>query len=367
MKRIHITHTDMDGVGCAVIHKCATALVTDQAGNSPLTVIYEPKPSRVNTTIMETAKTVLAQGFNKESDMLAFLVTDLANVDPDVFTKIRETLGMPCYYVVIDHHVSKYNNGSAMLYVHTKNKEISRSHGWYFTNQTICASYIMYNIVHDIYKAYTMSSTTTTSDNYRQSIFLENSLARFSEAINRYDTGAWGKWAVTDPKEMAEEIMLNMVFQSYDEDYDQSVDDIYQLLSYPDSPASLGLVDQYAQVVYKQHKELLREYAYFMANMKSAIGNDGIIHIGSIDMYYPLNIKYYEYATEEDEIKYFSLISREILENDPNINILVLVDRVHDTVGLRSASERFDVAYIANLNGGGGHKRAAGFPIAEKQ
>ena len=71
------------------------------------------------------------------------------------------------------------------------------------------------------------------------------------------------------------------------------------------------------------------------------------------------------YHTEgHEDYKYFSFISREILtEYDPSIDILLYVNFVRGTVDLRTASDHIDVSRIAHLNGGGGHPKAAGFPL----
>ena len=63
-------------------------------------------------------------------------------------------------------------------------------------------------------------------------------------------------------------------------------------------------------------------------------------------------------------INNLTLVSREILDNHPEIDLFALID-ADRAIELRSKSPIISCAEIATMNGGGGHKGAAGFPLPE--
>lgn len=365
VKRIHITHTDMDGIGCAVIHKCASMVLSDAGCQSPLTTIYLPKPSKVNDTIIEAANTVIAQGFDREHDMLAFLITDLGGVKPATFDYIREELGVPCYYVVIDHHMSDVINFSGVIPIHSNDSNIIRGRGWYFTETSICATDILYNIVHDIYNSWKGEQDLLNSKTYRIVMFLVESLHKFADAVNRYDTGHWGKWNVDKYTDICEEIMLQMIYDTYSTDkrYDDAVDDIMKLMTAPDQCGDLRA--KYEQIVQEKFIELKETYRYFVDHMKDSDSNQMEFHVGDITVKAPIRVKYYEIKEKSQNIHFFSIISREILETRDDIDMLMVVNHLSQTVEIRSTGSIHNAGYLAKLNGGGGHFNASGFPFPE--
>lgn len=371
VKRVHITHTDMDGVSCTIMRDAAIESFTNQDSKSPMTTIYLPKPSLVNAKIVEAAETCLEQGFDRTSEIMAFLITDLAGVDESVFEHIRKNLGIPCYYVVIDHHQTSIENHACMDLIHSMDKEIVRCGGYYFTHVGLCATYIMYSIVRDLFGAMAtkrLGSTMPIDSNFADiAMFMTHTLADFADVVNRYDTGAWGKWNTPNVEEVAPEVLMQLIFKFYRKNYEAAKNDLITIMK--NGEGADAIRESYGQIATEAHKNLLKEYGYVEKYIKNSNSTDMSFNIGDVKVRFPIRVKYLEHREGDMNFQYFSLISREVLESSDDIDIFALVDYVRGTVELRSADKKFDVGLLARRNGGGGHFHASGFPftIPEKK
>jgi uncharacterized protein len=63
--------------------------------------------------------------------------------------------------------------------------------------------------------------------------------------------------------------------------------------------------------------------------------------------------------------KYIAEITIHIFEKYKNTQVIIVINPVSNAISYRSRSEDFDVSRIARNNGGGGHTKASGSPIAE--
>ena len=368
IKRIHMTHTDMDGVGCAVMMECADKLFNSGIeSQSPITTIYCSRLSEANNIIKETADTVVSQGFNKDTDLLEFLITDIGNIDPTTFKEINDK-GIPCCYTVIDHHQSKIENFDTINNITTKNGIISRKAGYYFTGIGLCATYLLYDMIASIFNS--QASSTTTMDSIlffrtelSKSYFLNNPMKGFAEAVNLYDTGKWGKWNMDDYTKIAPEVMMQLIYLQYamEHQYEEAKNDILTVMCNAEGAAELR--EKYANAVKTSHAELLQEYQSCMRNMNDVSDSNLFVFLGSATVYIPFKAKYFE-IYKNFALKYFSLVSKEILEQE-DIDVLALINHARKTVELRSAGNRFDCGKLARHNGGGGHFNAAGFPLKD--
>jgi oligoribonuclease NrnB/cAMP/cGMP phosphodiesterase (DHH superfamily) len=61
--------------------------------------------------------------------------------------------------------------------------------------------------------------------------------------------------------------------------------------------------------------------------------------------------------------KYVSETGKTICENEPDLDFIILLDYGYRTAGMRTIRDDIDLSEIAKRFGGGGHKKAAGFPI----
>ena len=89
VKRIHISHDDMDGYGCNIILECALRLL-NAASDSPITHVNISKPTDFENTLNDLVNTMIQQGFDTEHEMIAVMATDLGSIDPDFFKEIME-------------------------------------------------------------------------------------------------------------------------------------------------------------------------------------------------------------------------------------------------------------------------------------
>jgi len=61
--------------------------------------------------------------------------------------------------------------------------------------------------------------------------------------------------------------------------------------------------------------------------------------------------------------KYVSETGKTLCENDPELDFMIMLDYGFKTAGMRTIRDDIDLSEIAKRFGGGGHKKAAGFPI----
>jgi uncharacterized protein len=61
--------------------------------------------------------------------------------------------------------------------------------------------------------------------------------------------------------------------------------------------------------------------------------------------------------------KYVAEITLHIFEEFPNVDILIVINPINNSISYRSRTDNFNVATIANRNGGNGHTKASGSPL----
>lgn len=361
VKRIHISHDDSDGCGCTVVAKYAFGVLNPDS-QSPITYINISNPSTITERITEVVCAALVQGFDKEHDMLAFLITDIGKVDPQVFKDINDS-GIPCYFIVIDHHVRQYDDIDPIDTVQTADGAIIRPSGWYFVTTDLCATYILNDIIFRIYKSMKHNDTFVDSGVQQKALIMTSALQEFAMLVNKYDTGNWGEWADTDQSSVPDEIKLQLIFSSYGDDINTAIDDMITMLSTGGDYLPLSI--QWREIYKDQYTALMDTYRSVCSRLKESPDSQNMSFTADlIRIQCPLRVKYLTISNPDESIQFFSLISKAILESDTSIDVLMLVNRVRGTVDFRSASQDMNVAKIAHANGGGGHPRASGAPIA---
>ena len=113
VKRIHFTHTDLDGVSCAVMEKLIESAVKNQktsSEDSPITTIYVDKLSTIHEQINQTINTVLNQGFDRTNDALYLLITDIGNINPKKMLQIfdENRIRNCAQFCVVDHPLTRW-------------------------------------------------------------------------------------------------------------------------------------------------------------------------------------------------------------------------------------------------------------------
>lgn len=350
VKRIHISHDDSDGCGCTVVAKYAFTVLNPDS-QSPITYINISDPSTIAERITEIVCAALVQGFDKEHDMFAFLITDISEVDPQVFKDINDS-GIPCYFVVIDHHARCYDNIDPITTVQTADGAIIRPTGWYFVATNLCATYMLNDIIFRIYKTMKQNDGFINSGAQQKALIMTSALQEFAVMINRYDTGKWGNWVGLAPAVMPVEIKLQLIFSSYGDDIDTAIDDMITMLSTGGEYLPLSI--RWKEVYKEQYAVLMDAYQSACSRLKESTDSQHMkFTVDGVTIQCPLCVKYITISSPDEYIRFFGLISKAILENDTNIDVLILVDRVRDTVEFCSANPRMDVAKIVHANGGG--------------
>ena len=198
-------------------------------------------------------------------------------------------------------------------------------------------------------------------------------MATYIDRVNQYDLGRWGKWAGLDADEVDGSVKEQLFFKSFKPEdrnkYTSLMVNYFQTirlgLNISKAEKPFWAIDiskfnsKYYTAVQAKLNTLNEEFIKFK----------GSLHPVTIPFdtgkYENLNIQ--EYIMEEtDTMEGFSFYSKEILENDQSIDMLILVSKKMKTVELRSAKDDIDCSVIARLNGGGGHQKASGFPFSEE-
>lgn len=382
VKRVHISHDDLDGYGCTAIIKIMSEeedRISGSHSKTPITYINIDAPSKISSVIRDCVDTVISQGFDKEHDLLYFMITDIGSVNPDIFREINDVYGVTCAYVLVDHHVRVYNGDEdKMEVVQTPDGKINKIRGYYFVYTGLAATYIISDIYERIHNAMSdgmsiqrinLPGNETAANSYDLSNKLlvdrtRKAIRDVADCINKYDTGKWGKWYnLSNASEVAPEVLLQMAFTWFkDHGYDFS-DVLVNVIK--DVNDTQGWYSEWSEHVLENYNKLTMYMDRFVKGMKEyhTISTLGVC-IDGLCMPFGINIKYYIIRNKEtDDLGgCFSLISREILDST-NTDLLILIDYVEKTVSLRSSENGVNCARIARANGGGGHIRAAGFPI----
>ena len=421
--RFHLSHNDLDGLACHVVstvYDCAMnrfeiplADLTDalQFKNwDEIHVAHQRMP--IQHSICEAGaknvKEALHQIFESccrsvfykpvgPKDQIILLITDLGGITDSMFDEFYEAYGDRFQAIVIDHHLSttpdqgKCNPNQIFWYVTGYQEGNLQS----ATKNLFTATCGSYNAAHP-------TSTTSGRASKKQEMFVKQ-LTEYVEAVSKYDTGRWGEWL---DKKTPDDVDLSVQHQlffnniSWDSSADifrrvlisKYVQDMIYLLSTEDY---VHTNRAYWEIVRGNLNELHKEF-YDMRQLTLAYNPhltltlkidpiDGVynpatrhtIRLGDITTnVQPVNNRLHPLVTfgiielrkdqsQTKEWKYFSLCSRELMKKY-KLDLFILVDEPNGTVSLRSMNNHgyeIDCANIAWRNGGGGHKRAAGYPI----
>ena len=314
-----------------------------------------------------------------------------------MFDEFYEAYGDRFQVIVIDHHLAttpdrgKCNPNQIFWYVTGYQEDNLQS----ATKNLFTATYGPYDAAH-------ITSTTSGRVSKKQETFVKQ-LTEYVEAVSKYDTGRWGEWLdrkTPDDVDLSVQHQLFFNRMAWDSCADvfhriiisNYVRDMIYLLSTEDY-VHTNL--QYWEIVRNNMNELHKEF-YDMHQLTLAYNPhltltlkidpiNGVynpatrhtIRLGDISAdVQPVNNPLHPLVTfgiielrkdqsQTKEWKYFSLCSRELMKKYM-LDLFILVDEPNGTVSLRSMNNHgFEIncADIARRNGGGGHKRAAGYPI----
>ncbi len=272
-KRILFTHTDLDGVGCAVIYnKCFPNVQT-----------YFTDPDHVNLDVAEIV--------SREENFVPVMIADLS-VKPE----IAEYLDQRGNVELIDHHYTA---------------EKLNEYPWCIVDESVCATKLMFNVM----------STRFTLGDYKL----------FVDIVDNYDRWGEGKGPTDHAKDMSrlcfllghEEFMKGMIRNSS--------------VKFSEAETFLINVDKEA------------ERRYIAESLPKVIGLTD-----------PEGNTYGLISAE----RYTSALGHAIIHQIPEIEYAIILNYHDDKVQLRSKG-KVDVGAIAMKCGGGGHHKAAGFPMQQ--
>jgi oligoribonuclease NrnB/cAMP/cGMP phosphodiesterase (DHH superfamily) len=272
-KRILFTHTDLDGVGCAVIYnKCF-----------PNVQVYFTEPTEVDHDIAEV--------LSEEDENVPVMISDLS-----VNEEIAQYLEQRGNAELIDHHFTA---------------ERLNKYSWAMVEASLCATKLMFNVM--------------------EVRFMLSDYKLFSDLVDNYDRWGEGKGPTDQAKDMSRlcfllgpELFLGRMVTNSSTKFSEAENFLISI-------------------------DKLVEARYIEESIQKVIG--------LVD---PQGNSYGLLAAE----RYTSALGNAILQRIPNIEYIILLDYRRDRVHLRSKG-KVDVGELAKRCGGGGHHRAAGFPMRQ--
>lgn len=421
--RFHLSHNDLDGLACHVVstvYDCALnrfeiplADVTDALQYKKWKEVHNahhrtPIRRSICKAGAENIKEALHLIFEAccqsvfykpvgPKDQIILLITDLGGITDSMFDEFYEAYGDRFQVIVIDHHLATTPD---------RGKCDPNQIFWYVTGyqegNLQSAAKNLFTVTYGSYDAVHTTSATSNYASKKQETFVKQ-LTEYVEAVSKYDTGQWGEWlgkSTPDDVDLSVQHQLFFNNRSWDRNADlvrrvpisNYVQDVVHLLTTEDY-VHTNL--QYWEIVNNHLNKLHREF-YDMYQLTlvynplvtftlkidpiNGVYNPATRHtirLGDINAdVHPINNPLHPLVTfgiielRKDQgptrdWKYFSLCSREIMAKYM-LDLFILVDESKDTVSLRSMDNHgFEIncADIARRNGGGGHKRAAGYPI----
>ena len=416
LHRFHLSHNDLDGLACHVVstvYDCALnrfeiplADLTDalqykkwkELHNAHRRTPIRRSICKAGTENVKEALHLIFEaccqsGFYKPvgpKDQIILLITDLGGITDSMFDEFYDAYGDRFQAIVIDHHLSTTPD---------RGKCDPNQIFWYVTG------YQEDNLQSATKNLFTATYNPDASNNTaseKQKVFMKQ-LTEYVEAVSKYDTGRWGEWLdrkTPDDVDLSDlhllffnrlalgssaDVFQHVMISSY-------VQDMIHLLSTEDYVRT-NL--QYWEIVRSNLNELHKEFhdmflltLVYNPHVTLTLKVDPIngvynpatrhtIRLGDITTnVQPVNnplhplvtfgiVELHKDQSQTKEWKYFSLCSRELMKKY-KLDLFILVDEPKGTVSLRSMNNHgFEIncAEIASRNGGGGHKRAAGYPI----
>lgn len=356
--RLLITHTDLDGYGCEVMTMGA---VKGNNPNSPSPLkIYHVNPGKDGEAVSMYVNNS-NMNYQKGIDKLFILITDLGSISLGFYSNMLKN-GHQIRLIVVDHHKVTFKD---MMNVYG---------GWLDRDDIEPACELSF--FHDE----TNSATYQLSDLWASSGSVLNgyfgNIHIYGTLVSRYDTGKWSNmWDSENPQSVshyAPEVIEQLRFIAYRKKnlLDQYADDMIAALNDINKMYTVVTEDD----IENERQCLLREYYRFIRSY-IILSSDFMTvplfkcYLGDNQPFLAVHPNYSVHGIvvkdETENYDYFSMISRKVLEENDDIDILVLVNCVRSKVELRAAKNSIDLSKIAKANGGGGHPKAAGFPLPQ--
>lgn len=347
--RLLVTHTDLDGYGCAVM---AQGMLThnNSDSKSPVTVSHV-NPGKDGEAVSMYVNNP-ENNYRRGEDELFILITDLGSINLMFYSNMI-TSGHKLRMIVVDHHQNTFTD---------------------MFDEELCMNACDLSFFHSDVK----SATGLMGDLWDETGLKGYSpdFYRYGSCVSKYDTGKWSNdWTSDDfdiVKRHAPEVIEQLRFIAYRKKdlMDRYVGDV--ILMIEDADIAYNAVND--QDVKMELNALMAEYNRFINSFGPLSTDFATVplfkcRLGDNQPFLAVHPNYSVYGIvakdKTEDYDYFSMISRKVLEENDDIDILVLVNCVRGKVELRAAKNSIDLSKIAKANGGGGHPKAAGFPLPQ--
>lgn len=378
--RLHLSHNDLDGYSCHIMTRLATNMLNPNSKSSTTFWTTPAGRENIEKTIgrfierMEKLPKDPKKRYEKGKKKLFILLTDLGSFNPEFINGLIKD-GHLVNYICVDHHVVA--DDVNLIELEGNTEEFQMAKNCYYVDDSMCATKAIGDAMRAII-AQKRTQNMVSPKVYENTRDMLNRVEQFTIQVDKFDRGLWGKWVGLAPDKIDGAVAEQLFFKSYDtkEKYRYvsiMANYFHTFILGKNAPADqqpFWMVDMQRfnshrfNAIRYQLKELNTEYE----KCKSLLRPKTIDFVIPEDFPDRDKLNIYEiYLDEKDRAHSFTLSSREILEEHPEIDILILVYTYRGTVDMRTNRDDLNLFEIAYANGGGGHPKAAGFPMKAKK
>jgi len=373
--KVHVTHWDLDGWGCVValeMIRRESPFGGENLSGDPELIICQNPQSVAEDLRKHITQSLEPRGYERGKDLLEVLVTDLCP-NPQIFVDLANE-GHKICYGIIDHHQNRHN------YTALKTNGIQMFPNMVYVNTEVSATLHMANFAWLINREADgcgdiPSWVEITMDDYPGPNENLNNLVLWANQVSLYDTGNWGEWYGDSVEDVDSTVAEQLYFARMSRSkvtLRERPEDLWvewvlrRLVRDPEA------WEHFEAEVEAERRTLMDEYEWFVEHMTDlSVTRDNVVFeypdaSGRMRSAVQENYEVKGVVLPGDEgftLRHFSLISRQVLRSDPSLDILVTVNHRRNSVDLRTVRDDIDLSKIAVRNGGGGHPKAAGFPI----
>lgn len=378
--RVHISHNDLDGHACHIMTRLATNVLNPNSKSSVTFWSSSAGKDNVERSILQFIKKMKEgpkdpkKRYEKGKKKLFLLITDLANFNPAFLNSLIDD-GHLINYILIDHH--QIADFSVIPELKGNAEEFQMLKNAYYVDDSMCAAKALGDAICSIIHQ-KKGSETMSAQGYENELLMLREVRNYTKLVDLYDRGNWGEWVDLNPDKIDNSVTEQLFFSSYLPNrkykYVSMMANYFHTfmlgLDTPEEEKPFWCVDMgrfnsfKKRSVADQVKVLNREYELCKRLLRPKTISFKIPDTLTDNE----TLKMYEICTgEEDEMHYFTLISRELLKEHPDIDILMLIYTARNSVDMRTMRDDLNLFEIAHANGGGGHPKAAGFYLPRKE
>lgn len=309
----HISHNDLDGVGCTILSKSALGRTNVSAHNLNNNEIDDYIDAFLNGSIFyelmdEDGQDITHHDLPKHYDLI--LITDMS-VNHSVAEKlnaIHDDPSMPDVLLLDHHKTALHLNDYPWAHVHVEIDGVKAS-----------GTSLLFSAI------------------YPEGTLTKNGLNRkhFAETVRQYDTWDW--FNLTDNKEAKQ--LNDYLFMMSAGDFEKHILNTLKKMD-PDNPDYFG---EKGRALLEQKEQDIQ--AYIKSKQKQLIIKDGVGHV------------FAESHTSE--------LGNQLCLDNEEMDYVRIYDIGRLKVSFRAVKDDVDVSEIAKAMGGGGHAKAAGASLSQ--